>query len=188
MQMGVHRTFRDAKLGGDLRGLHPVLPPHQRDPLLPRRHVLDDLPRSFQGDRVQGLGRGIGRGRLVPGLDVGLPAAERLPAPEIADVLVHQRAKQPGPLPVTGLAAQPRPGPRGRLERVLDQVRGKLAVTAGTHARVAKQPPVMSREEPAQFGDVVPRDPGLAAIVHAAPPPSSASARACPGRSSMSPS
>ena len=151
-----------------------------------RRHVLDDLPRPFQRDRVQRLGRGIGLGTLVPGLDVGLLAAERLLAPEIADVLVHQRAEQPGPLPAAGTPAQPRPGPRGRLERVLDQVRGKLAVTAGTHARVAEQPPVMSRDEPAQFGDVVPRDPGLAAIVHAAPPPASAWARACPNRSSLS--
>ena len=80
--------------------------------------------------------------------------------------------------------AQRGPGPRRRLERVLDEVRGKLAVTAGPHARVAEQPPVMGREEIAQLGDVALRDPGFAAIVHAAPPP--ASTWVGPGRSSLS--
>jgi hypothetical protein len=53
-------------------------------------------------------------------------------------------------LPALGMPAQRRPGPRRRLERVLHQVRGELAVTAGPHARVAEQPSVVRREEGAQ--------------------------------------
>jgi hypothetical protein len=171
MQVRVHGALGDAEHGCDLGGLHPVLPSHQRDLLLPRRHLPDDRPRPFQRDRAQRLRCGVGRDGLVPGLDVGLPAAERLLAAEIADVLVRQRAEQPRPLPVLGMPAQRRPGPRRRLERVLHQVRGELAVTAGPHARVAEQPSVVRREEGAQLGHVTLRDPGLIAIVHAVPPP-----------------
>jgi hypothetical protein len=91
------------------------------------------------------------------------------------------------------LPAQPRPGLRGRLEHVLDQIPGELTVAAGPHARMAEQPPVMSREELVQFGDMASRNPGLLAIVHAAAPPVSAcarirpaQARARPARSSLS--
>src|SRR5438270_10940384 len=51
------------------------------------------------------------------------------------------------------------------------QVGGQLAVTAGPDARVAGQPPVVSREEVAQLGDVTRREPEPAAIVHAVPVP-----------------
>src|SRR4029077_8806611 len=96
--MSVHSTFGDSEPGGDLCGLHPVLPPHQGDLFLSWRHILDDLPRLVQRYRVECLSRGVSRGALVPGLDVGLPAAEGLLPPEIADVLVRQGAEQPGPL------------------------------------------------------------------------------------------
>src|SRR5258705_319760 len=89
----------------------------------------------------------------------------------------------PAPLPAAGGPAQRRPGPRRRLERVLHEVRGELAVAAGPHARVAEQPPVVRREERAQLGDVTLRDPGVTATVHAAPPPAGPVER---GRSSPS--
>ena len=60
--------------------------------------------------------------------------------------------------------------------------RGELTVAAGPHARMAEQPPVMSREELAQFGDMAPRDPGLLAIVHAAARPAFAWARTGPAQ------
>jgi hypothetical protein len=55
MQMRVHGTLGDAERGGDLGGLHPILPPHQRYLLLPRRHLPDDLARPLQRDRAQGF-------------------------------------------------------------------------------------------------------------------------------------
>ena len=57
-----------------------------------------------------------------------------------------------------------------RLERVLDQICGKLAIATSAQERVAEQPPVMSYEERAQLSDVTLREPHLAATVHAAPP------------------
>jgi len=62
--------------------------------------------------------------------------------------------------------AQPAPGPRRRLERVLDQVRRQFPVAAGAHARMPEQPPVVSREEIGQLGDVARRDLDLAAVIH----------------------
>src|SRR5262249_9543970 len=93
--------------------------------------------------------------------------AERLPVPEFADVLVGERAEQPGPLPVAGVPAQRVPGPRRRLERVLDQVRRQLPVAAGARARMPEQPLVVSREEVGQLGDVASRYLHLTAVIHA---------------------
>src|SRR5580704_16171945 len=161
-----------------------VLPPHEGNLFLSWRHVLDGLPCLLQRYRVECPGRGIRRGALVPGQDVGLLAAKGLPAPEVADVLMHQRAEQPGSLLAASTPAQPRPRPGRRLERVLDQIRGKLAIAVSAQERVAEQPPVMSCEERAQLGDVTLRSPHLAATVHAAPP--AVSGRPGSGRSAVS--
>src|SRR4029077_552449 len=182
--MSVHSTFGDSEPGGDLCGLHPVLPPHQGDLFLSWRHVLDDLPRVLQRYRVKCPGRGIRCGALIPGHDVGLLAAEGLPAPQVADVLVSQRAEQPGSLLASSTSAQPRPRPCRRLEGVLDQICGELAIATSAQERMAEQPPVMSCEERAQLGDMTWREPHLAATVHAAPP--AASARAGSGWSAVS--
>src|ERR1700722_235150 len=147
-----------------------VLPPHEGNLFLSWRHVLDDLPRMLQRYRVECPSRGVRRGALVPGQDVGLLAAEGLPAPEVADVLISQRAEQPGSLLDSSTSSQPCPRPCRRLERVLDQICGKLAIATSAQERVAEQPPVMSCEERAQLSDVTLREPPLAATVHAAPP------------------
>src|ERR1700730_4647028 len=161
-----------------------VLPPHEGNLFLSWRHVLDDLPRLPQLYGFECPSRGIRRGAPVPGQDVGLLAAEGLPAPEVADVLISQRAEQPGSSLASTTSAQPRPRPRRRLERVLDQICGKLAIATSAQERVAEQPPVMSCEERAQLGDVTPREPHLAATGHAAPP--AVSARPGSGGSAVS--
>ena len=77
-------------------------------------------------DRVQRLGRRVGLGGLVADLNVTLPSAEHLLAPELADVLIRHGREQPGALPPGVMLAQPRPCPGGRLKRVLNQVGGEL--------------------------------------------------------------
>jgi hypothetical protein len=168
--MSVHGALGEAEFGRDLRNLQVVLPPHLRNLFLPGRQPFDDLPRPLEGDHVQRLGRRVGGGGLVADLNVTLPSAEHLHAPELADVLIRHRREQPGALPPGVMLAQRRPRPGGRLERVLNQVGGELPVPVGAHARMTEEPLVMSVEETAQFRDMGRGDLGFIGVSHAPPP------------------